>query len=954
MKSSSLFFNFRFLCLLLGAFFLITCDLFNSLPETNLERKIESEIAWATAQKLNVRLDYDSSWGTSNPVRGTITPVMDIRRGHSFTIEFTPDPAYTLTSWLAYTTSSLPDNWIDDNTLLDNISTLGRNDIVLPEITSINSGGGSFTFTINTAEPVTLIPWCKTEPRVTRTEPRDNPNQTASRATDIVIYFNGPINPGTAIFAGNEIDAGIWITAKDLETGVITNINNLFIPPVYSTSGGFFTITISPTSNLPPVNSLITVRVSGLKNTYDESMGSDYNFSWQTPSAVTAAITSWNASYSETANNITVNWTTTGAVNRIDTYYRINKGSNIPLTSGSAVIGTITGIPRLDSSGVAQGRNVSNVFEYEIFIELYADGIRLDIENFKIWNVPDMSTSKDNPLVELTSLNISTELKADTRNYVLIHDITLSSWTPVGPFSGKFYGNGRTITSGAGGLFGSVNNALIRDLLVEYTNTTISETTNFGGITGEMRGTSRIENSIVSGTIQGSVTGNIGGIVGRMIGGTISNCYSTVAINNSISGSGQAFVGGIAGRVGDPATAGSIIIQNTKASGNITVTGTGTGNIYIGGICGASNLGATRSINFRNVEHSGGNIIFTQSSGSSPLWIGGFAGYISSTTFNAGTNENCNSRNLITVNRSGGTQLNTFRIGGFVGELQSNITRCYSATSIEVNINTVDTSTDDNRSHDLGGFSGRAQGSYTVSECYATGSLTIISTANETYHFFAGGFSGTFRGGFTVQDSYATGSIMIDRSSGVGGAVDLGGFTGSMRAVNDTTGAPAPSSNKMIRCFSTGSFTQMAVGTGSVGGLLAFAGNGSTIEHSLTLGEFIAGQPPNNAQIFMGRVSANFNANVTYTNNYAINTIKAYVIISGDIVERTWEHESIIPAVGHRPKNGTEINRAGLVSSFWRGLGYDGTNENGDAIWNLGSPVTARGWPTLRNAGGQQ
>ncbi|WP_461252162.1 hypothetical protein, partial [Treponema sp. R8-4-B8] len=68
---------------------------------------ISDEVDWANAKKLTVRLDYPSAWGTSNPVQGAITPAMDIREGYEFSIEFTPDTAYTLQSWMAFLTSEL-------------------------------------------------------------------------------------------------------------------------------------------------------------------------------------------------------------------------------------------------------------------------------------------------------------------------------------------------------------------------------------------------------------------------------------------------------------------------------------------------------------------------------------------------------------------------------------------------------------------------------------------------------------------------------------------------------------------------------------------------------------------------------------------------------------------------------------------------------------------------------
>ena len=79
----------------------ISCDLFTS-SNTDLLSKIDADVAWAKADKLTVRLDYHSNWGGSNPQRGNLTPVMDIRKGYEFSVEFTPAPAYSLIEWKAY------------------------------------------------------------------------------------------------------------------------------------------------------------------------------------------------------------------------------------------------------------------------------------------------------------------------------------------------------------------------------------------------------------------------------------------------------------------------------------------------------------------------------------------------------------------------------------------------------------------------------------------------------------------------------------------------------------------------------------------------------------------------------------------------------------------------------------------------------------------------------------
>jgi len=82
------------------------CEIFTG-PKVDVFQQISDEVDWAKAPKLTVRIQHHRDWGDANPAQGTITPNMDIRKGYAFEIEFTPDPAYNLVGWRAYTTASL-------------------------------------------------------------------------------------------------------------------------------------------------------------------------------------------------------------------------------------------------------------------------------------------------------------------------------------------------------------------------------------------------------------------------------------------------------------------------------------------------------------------------------------------------------------------------------------------------------------------------------------------------------------------------------------------------------------------------------------------------------------------------------------------------------------------------------------------------------------------------------
>ena len=105
----------------------INRSLFDQSPifEPNYFDKIDDEIVWANAKKLNVHISYDREWGTSNPQAGQITPANDIRQGYEFDIEFTLDASYALSEWRAFS-GTLPQNWTENLSLLDDTEVKSR------------------------------------------------------------------------------------------------------------------------------------------------------------------------------------------------------------------------------------------------------------------------------------------------------------------------------------------------------------------------------------------------------------------------------------------------------------------------------------------------------------------------------------------------------------------------------------------------------------------------------------------------------------------------------------------------------------------------------------------------------------------------------------------------------------------------------------------------------------
>jgi len=647
------------------AILIVSCDLFTG-PKDDLFRTISNEADWANAEKLTVRIDYPDAWGRSNPVQGAIA--MDIRKGFEFSLEFTTRDSYTLQSWQAYLTSDLDSlgNWLDFPELINSeqIQALGPDDVTLP---APAASGGTFKFTINTVEPVTLIPWCDDQPRIVRTEPRNNPDGAPySIANDIVLYFNCAFNTDTAKFANAEGADGIWITAKD-NTGTFFLTNkamNWFYDPEYAVVDGFFTVTISAKAdNPPPSDSLITVTVKGVANARSgKKDNKGYSFSWKTKKeGESKRITEWSATFYQNGNkrqiNISANtnikdqeWNSNdNGKYYLKLSYRLDNGPKNEMFIGNKdvfnkfawnpdeygvqYIGQINYIPLPDDKGVREGRPISGIREYTVIIELYEGKIEVDeygnvtkiinegiIENkvsFKIWNILNMRVTSTNPAVEVKT---AAELAAMKDNlggqYVLANDIFVSgAWTPVGKydvskpeaaFHGKFYGNGHTIT-----LNKSVNaNDNSVGLFGHVTNFN-SERSSFDWSNWSVI---RDLNLIFDGTINNSTAVNFGGIAGIVNGtdapASINTMGNGVEIRNIITGGGIQIgynkgpeTKYLGGIVGQ--LTGYTKVNNCHAGTDIEILyDQGEGDFYLGGVVGRS-LGGAYSLRVEDISCSG-------------------------------------------------------------------------------------------------------------------------------------------------------------------------------------------------------------------------------------------------------------------------------------------------------------------------------------------------------------
>jgi hypothetical protein len=572
-----------------------------------------------------------------------------------------------------------------------------------------------------------------------------------------------------------------------------------------------------------------------------------------------ARVTNLSAACNSSGNQITIRWTTPSGVDMYGAELNIN--GQVIFFEGTGLREHRISVPRIGISGVRNGLPVNLVNRYNISVRASnAAGLSPPMD-VSIWNIPGMDINSTSVL--LTQENFSTELIADNRTYTLTGNVILDTWTPLaGEFTGKFYGNGHSVTIRnlttdtkvdvneetvtAAGLFGIVNNGLVRDLTVVYEriggtaveiNPTI--TTVFGGIAAQATGNSQLLNVLVKGSfhlnMQGVDTpdvnnrhifaGGITGVLGRMpfseappSRATIQNAYSSLDLEVSrINGiydvdddhSILILVGGITGAMGRPGLGDGegdpVVVQNISIVGNITVGGENktawvgithySPGLFVGGLAGSITGEEIRKAELLNCDYRNGNIDVYNDTG--PLAVGGAVGILHS-----------NAKISDCISRGGGSaQKNewgfSFSVGGFIGE--------------------------------IGGYTG-FNGSGTIENCYGVYSIYVIGSdhvgkttpATTTPTIIAGGFVGEIRiidGEIKIQHSYAIGNVEAKNYS----SIYAGGFAGAVRG-----------NASILSCYAAGDVyatVYRAVSMLSVGG---FVGEGPSFNNCYALGDVIA------------------------------------------------------------------------------------------------------------------
>ena len=289
-------------------------------------------------------------------------------------------------------------------------------------------------------------------------------------------------------------------------------------------------------------------------------------------------------------------------------------------------------------------------------------------------------------------------------------------------FSGTFDGTGHKIsnlvidTNGTKnrsylGLFGYINNGVVKNLRMENVNIVCNNGPYYAGGLAGLSNYGDINNCCSTGSIiSAGGTDEVGGLVGVNEYGNISNCASTVSVN---AGNYAFDFGGL---VGD--NYGGAVI-NCYATGNVEGTSKVRGEYLsgFGGLIGYNNLGEI------NDCWASGNVTGTTNAslGAVGCWFGGLVG----------DNDGIISRCCATGNVTGIGGAGSF--GGLAGINESSISNCYAMG----NVTGVG-------SNAFGGLTGSNGGN--ISNCYSVGFVSVDLASS-----YFGGLLGLNSGAITAS-----------------------------------------------------------------------------------------------------------------------------------------------------------------------------------------------------------
>ena len=233
-------------------------------------------------------------------------------------------------------------------------------------------------------------------------------------------------------------------------------------------------------------------------------------------------------------------------------------------------------------------------------------------------------------------------------------------------------------------------------------------------------------------------------------------------------------------------------ITNCEVSVNISYIKANDYKVYVGGIAGRSNGCLDNNVSY-------GTIAIEDISAEN--YVGGLTGYFEgSIVKGANSSLNC----IVSGN-------NNSYIGGLIGYTSNytTITDCYATGSVTATVS-------GNSYVYAGGLIGISYGS--ITDCYATGSVTVSG-----YNVNAGGLMGSFYG--SITDCYATGSVTASGNSYVYADGLIGSFYGG---------------SSITDCYATGSVTASGNSYVYAGGLIGSFSGGSSITDCYATGSVTA------------------------------------------------------------------------------------------------------------------
>jgi hypothetical protein len=225
------------------------CDLFLNKPENDLLKEIDAAIDYANTARLSaVTVAVPEGWGINNTPVSTI----DIRQGYAFELDFTPYGAFGFVKWRGFRSSVLAENqgWETNPGLLD-----GK------DAAEVAAGEGTrASITINTTDPITLVPWCEGRPRYVSSSPAKNQSGVAVNLP-IYIYFNIAMHEDTVGFR----DGSLQITYVDAG-GNLVDLSPLFNAPELTGNGKAVKLSFKGEAAEPYLPTSATVTVTAGKN----------------------------------------------------------------------------------------------------------------------------------------------------------------------------------------------------------------------------------------------------------------------------------------------------------------------------------------------------------------------------------------------------------------------------------------------------------------------------------------------------------------------------------------------------------------------------------------------------------------------------------------------------------------------------------------------------------------